>query len=298
MYISSRKVYYEMAKNFRLKNISEPENSALFLILKMSHFKLEHLYKFKRLITGNKLLISRRSLQKSKLSIHLRLRHYPLQYIFGEWFFRDFIVYCTPPVLIPRIETEMIVDIVKKQLSILKLKKKENYKFRLLEVGVGSGVIFISLMRFDENIECVGIDSNKKCIELSTTNMKRNLNFPEKITLKTIEFEDFSKSQKEKFDFLVSNPPYIKLENKGILMKDVINFESHKALFSGVDGLDLIRSIILQSRKLVKEGGFVVLEIDPDQKSEIMIILIKNKITNFFFEKDIFQKIRFLIYFI
>jgi len=82
------------------------------------------------------------------------------------------------------------------------------------------------------------------------------------------------------------------------MQKDVLLHEDHKALFSGDDGLGLIRKIILNSRNLVKINGFVLLEIDEDQTNQLIDLMIQNKFNKFFTENDIFGKKRFFIYYI
>lgn len=82
------------------------------------------------------------------------------------------------------------------------------------------------------------------------------------------------------------------------MQKDVVLHEDHKALFSGDDGLSLIRNIIKNSRKLVKKNGFVLLEIDEDQSNELVKLMILHKFQRFFTEKDIFGKTRFFIFYI
>lgn len=82
------------------------------------------------------------------------------------------------------------------------------------------------------------------------------------------------------------------------MQKDVLLHEDHKALFSGDDGLSLIKKIIHNSRNLVKKDGFVLLEIDEDQTNELTDLMIKNKFQKFFTEKDIFNKTRFFIFYI
>lgn len=82
------------------------------------------------------------------------------------------------------------------------------------------------------------------------------------------------------------------------MQKDVLLHEDHKALFSGDDGLSLIKKIIENSRKLVKKNGFVILEIDEDQTNKLVDLMIVNRFNNFFTEQDIFGKTRFFIYYI
>jgi release factor glutamine methyltransferase len=307
MNLFSPKLRHYLLKYFiKLKrfNISEPTNSLRFITMKSLGFKLKHYHFFFKYYlkskSANKLIYDRNTKLKFNHYFTKRLKDYPLQYILGEWFFKDFIVDCRPPVLIPRIETEQIFDLVKKHLEDYKLKNKKilkNENIKFMEIGVGTGVIFISILRNLNNLECLGIDINPKCINLSKKNAEvlcENSNYK----LLHIDFTDFSISNSEdKYDFIVSNPPYIRLQDENV-MKDVVKFESHLALFSGQDGLNLISSIIKTSRKLVKKGGFVILEIDPSQKDKLFSLLITEKFSYFLFEEDMFSRTRFLIYYI
>ena len=314
------------------KNVSEPVNSIKFIFLKCSGmgFSLKHYKYFFTYYTkskhANRIIYDRNIRNKFNYYFCKRVNDYPLQYILGEWFFKDFIVKCKSPVLIPRIETEQIVYLVKNNLRNYTQKNK-NKKLNFLEIGVGTGVIFISILRQLKNIRCIGIDIDERCIDLSLTNTKNllseNKSFDiDKKNIKkenkdykliNISFTDFllhpesyqlflnTNSKIElndnKFDFIVSNPPYIKFSDTQV-MKDVFKYESHQALFSGTEGLDLITLIIQNSRRLVKKGGFVILEIDPDQQDTLFSLLIKEKFSYFLFEPDLFNRIRFLIYYI
>lgn len=297
--------YHLILKQFQ---ISEPTNSLRFITMKSLGFSLKHYNFFFKYYTkstkANKIFKDPRTRDKFRYYFYKRLNDYPLQYILGEWFFKDFIVECQKPVLIPRIETEQIVDFAEKCFEEYKMKNKRNLilnnsnkKFKFLEIGIGTGVIFISLLRKYPNLLSIGIDINPKCIELSDTNSKKLLNPNSEYRLIEMDFNNFSCTEEDKFDFIVSNPPYIKLQDEN-LMRDVIKHESHLALFSGTEGLDLISKIIKKSRQLVKKGGFVILEIDPGQKEKLFDLLISEKIAYFLFEKDMFGRIRFLIYYI
>lgn len=99
-----------------------------------------------------------------------------------------------------------------------------------------------------------------------------------------------------RFDFIISNPPYIKQDRKFEMQKEVILYEDERSLFSGIEGLDLIKEIVIESKSILKEKGFVVLEVDEFHSNEIINFLIEKGIFNFFFEKDIFEKNRFLIF--
>jgi release factor glutamine methyltransferase len=292
-----KKYYFLLLKN----KVSEPESSIKFILFKCFDFNLSQYNLFFNIFLRSK------SIEKITHIHHIknkflqllskRLNDYPIQYILGEWFFKDLIVKCQRPVLIPRIETEKIVDILSKNLDDTKLKNsgkpKENKKF--LEIGLGTGIIFISVLKRYPDLSCLGLDIDSRCIELSSKNAKRILGETNRYELIHCDFLKFK--EETKFDFIISNPPYIK-EGDVQVMKDVVKYESHLALFSGNEGLDLISYIINLSRNFVKVGGFVILEINPEQEDAIFDLLIKNKFSRFLFENDIFDKTRFVIFYI
>jgi HemK-like putative methylase len=164
-----------------------------------------------------------------------------------------------------------------------------------LEIGIGSGIIFLSLLKEfrSKQIECVEIDINPKCIGLSMYNAKL-LEIPfDKFKLILCSLEQFM--PESQFDFIIPNPPYIANHFKSTLMKE-LDYESGLALFSGNDGLDLIRLIIKRSKELVKKGGFVILEISPEQEILLITLLLECQISYFLFYDDVFGRKRFLYY--
>ncbi|KRX05128.1 hypothetical protein PPERSA_06762 [Pseudocohnilembus persalinus] len=165
-----------------------------------------------------------------------RLKHEPLQYLLGNWYFRDLDIKVQKPVLIPRIETEQIIDIIKEQLHIKQIKQ-----FSFLEVGIGTGCISISLVKDNlKNVESfIGIDINPQCVNLSRINLQKNLkyefnrNLINQTQLKQLgQFQnksfdqfliDYIQDKEHKFNFIVSNPPYISVEDYNKLDKSVRN---------------------------------------------------------------------------
>jgi len=330
------------------RKISEPLNSLLFILLKVYNYELIYFKYFKttKLRTLLKSTIKRSHYTKFLQLFLKRLNHFPIQYMIGKWYFRKIIVDCERPVLIPRIETEKIVELAHKLCQHVQQKKRinhnKNYKenseddfnIKFMEIGVGTGAIFISIIKeyFNSNtnskiernlskgeIKFVGIDIEPKCIELSKRNVDKilmnahkskensinpeisynTINYPNfKIDLINCDFNEYlpnTTDENEKFDFIVSNPPYIKTSANNVML-DVSKHESKIALFSGEDGLHLIKNIICKSRDLVRVGGFVILEIDPEQMNQLIDIMIRNNFKYFYFEKDLFGRDRFLIY--
>ena len=167
--------------------------------------------------------------------------------------------------LIPRPDTELIIE------EVLKLSKNRS-KLKILDIGVGSGCILLSVLSERKNFCGIGIDISKKCIDLSKKNSFR---------LKLDKRTKFFKSNVDnfnygKYDLIISNPPYIKQFDLKYLEKDVVNFEPRLALNGGLDGLSEIRKVINKSSELIKINGKLILEIGFDQKEKVKHIL-KNK---------------------
>ena len=148
-----------------------------------------------------------------------------------------------------------------------------------------------------------GIDINSKAVELANLNAKKILNKSqlECLTFKEASFNllfdiDNNTYFDTKYDIIVSNPPYISLKEKYKFQKDLM-YESNLALYSGEDGLDLIKDIIIKSKRLLNLNGVVILEVGYDQKDLIFDLLLYNRISNFYFEKDLFGIERFVVFY-
>ena len=195
-------------------------------------------------------LIKRRSIGK------------PIAYLTNNKFFwnSEFIV--SKDTLIPRPDTELIVEV------ILKLTKSKN-KINILDVGVGSGCILLSILNERKNFYGTGIDINQKCLNISKINASR-LNLVSRLKLYKSNVDKFNLG---KYDLIVSNPPYIKKFKLKYLDKDVAKFEPKLALDGGIDGLNEIRKVIKKSSELIKKNGKFVLEIGFDQKNKVLNLL-------------------------
>tara|TARA_B100001057_G_scaffold373188_1_gene377603 strand:+ start:695 stop:1537 length:843 start_codon:yes stop_codon:yes gene_type:complete len=189
----------------------------------------------------------------------------PIAYLTGKKNFwsNEFVI--NQNVLIPRPDTEIIIE------EVLKLSKHKN-KFNILEIGVGSGCILLSILNEKKNFRGIGIDISKECLELSKINAF-------KIGLKNhVKFikSDVDNFNNGKYDLIVSNPPYIESVNLKNLDKGVVNFEPKLALDGGLDGLSAIRKIVKKSSELIKINGKLVLEIGYNQKNKVKQILKNN----------------------
>ena len=189
----------------------------------------------------------------------------PVAYLTNKKYFWNSEFLVNKKTLIPRPDTELIVE------NILRLTKQKN-KIHILDIGVGSGCILLSVLNERRNFYGTGIDISKTCINISKINA---------INIKVISRLKLYKSDVDKFnlgkyDLIVSNPPYIKKSKLKYLERDVVQYEPRLALDGGLDGLSEIRKVIKKSSELIKKKGKFILEIGFDQKSKV-INLLKNK---------------------
>ena len=164
-------------------------------------------------------------------------------------------------VLIPRPDTEILIE------QALKLVKNKN-RLQILDIGIGSGCILMSILKEKKNFIGTGIDISNKSLQISKVN-GHNLRIINRLRLFKSNIDNFNTG---KYDLIVSNPPYIKKSNLKCLEKD-IGFEPKQALDGGLDGLSEIRKVINKSSELIKRSGHFIIEIGFDQKNKVKKIL-------------------------
>ena len=200
-----------------------------------------------------------------------RKKKEPVAYILNckEFWKNNF--YVDQNVLIPRPDTEILVE------EIMKLYGKQK-KLSILDVGTGSGCIIISILKERQKFRATAIDISKKALNIAKYNAKiHHLN--NRIKFYKSSVDNFFK---HKYDLIVSNPPYISRLKLKYLDKDILGFEPIQALEGGIDGFNVFSKIVKRSSMLLKIGGKLVLEIGFDQKFEMLKLLNKH---NFFVNK-------------
>ena len=188
----------------------------------------------------------------------------PIAYLINKKEFWKQSFYVDQNVLIPRPDTELIIE------QVLKLFLK-NSKLQILDIGTGSGCILLSLLKEMPNCYGIGIDISKKSINISKYNAKM-LQLTNKVKFYQSDVDNFKIG---KYDLIVSNPPYIEVSSLGYLENDVINFEPKLALNGGIDGFSKIRKVIDKATVLIKKNGKLVLEIGFNQKNKVQEMLRK-----------------------
>ena len=209
----------------------------------------------------------------------------PIEHITHQKEFMKLNFYVDENVLIPRQDTEILVE------EVIDIAKKIKAK-KILDLCTGSGAIAVSLAKYIDNCEVTALDISPKALEIAKLNAKNN-EVENKITF--IESDIFGNLPLEKYDIIVSNPPYIKKEIIKTLNKDVQR-EPRIALDGGNDGLDFYRKIIKGSYEYLKFKGYLCLEIGYDQKKDVIqLINQEDKYINTYSKKDLFGNDRIVV---
>lgn len=205
---------------------------------------------------------------KFKENINKLINGKPLQYITNNQEFMGLNFFVNENVLIPQPDTEIIVEETLKKCKELLLK---NGKIRILDLCTGSGAIAVSLSNFlRDEAEVFASDISTKALEVAKYNNGKN-----NTNVRFIESNLFENIQEQKFNIIVSNPPYIRSDVINKLSKQVQN-EPHLALDGGEDGLKFYKKIIEQACNYI-ENGYLILEIGYDQKEDVENLLKENK---------------------
>ncbi len=254
------------------KIISHRIDSEIILsyILKISREKL--------LIKEDK--VCNENIIKFRSLISRRLKQEPVAYIIARKEFRSEDFFVDKKSLIPRPETELLID------PIVKIFKNKNLFF--LDIGVGSGCIIFSILKELNHSKGIGIDICKKAVLNAKINLNRfNLKNRVKLLNKSVD-----QVLNKKFDLVVSNPPYIIKREINRLANDIRKFEPKVALDGGNDGLDVIKKVIYKSKEILKVKGILALEIGRGQYFSVARVLRENNFRQIRIVKDYQNNIR------
>lgn len=219
--------------------------------------------------------------EKEKEYLHLierRCEHYPLQYLLGYAHFMDYTFYVNENVLIPRNDTEILVEQANEILD--KLFGKNNEDVHVLDLCCGSGCIGISLKLYHKNINLHLSDVSKEALEITKKNLEK-YEIEAEITCDSL-FDSIS----EKMDVIVSNPPYIESQVIDTLMPEVKEYEPMLALDGGVDGLDFYKEIIEKAPDYLNASGYLMFEIGYNQGEAVSSLMIEKGFTDVVVKKD------------
>lgn len=209
----------------------------------------------------------------------------PIEHITHQKEFMKLNFYVDENVLIPRQDTEILVE------EVIHIAKKIKAR-KILDLCTGSGAIAVSLAKYLEHVELTALDISRKALDIAISNAKNN-HVQDKITF--VESDLFEALAEEKYDIIVSNPPYIRREEIEKLDKEVKK-EPRLALDGGEDGLEFYRKIIDKGYAYLKYGGYICLEIGYDQKEAVTKIIEDNKqYRNTYCKKDLYDNDRVII---
>ncbi|MGF1670825.1 MAG: peptide chain release factor N(5)-glutamine methyltransferase [Balneolaceae bacterium] len=244
---------------FEKQNISSPRLSIEWL--------LSHILEVKRL---DLYLMYDRPLTDVELSrlrplVKRRALHEPLQYITGFTHFMDCKIYVNSTVLIPRIETEQLIEELLQRTS-----HRKNAPVRLLDIGTGSGCIPVSIKFYNPHWDCSGCDISDEAVELARKNAKEN---NVHVTFFKCDLFDLKPvPEPDKWDIIISNPPYIPPEEKSSVEEQVIKYEPEIALIHE-DPLSVYRAISGYAKQSLKHDGYLFLECNNSLASEIQEVV-------------------------
>ena len=216
----------------------------------------------KHIILNTKEVLNSEQLGKFKSLIERRKKGEPIAYLINKKEFWKDEFFVNKDVLIPRPDSELIIE------QVLKIYSKD-VQLQVLDIGTGSGCILLSILKERSNFYGTGIDISKKSINVSKFNAKQ-LNLTNRVKFFHSSVDNFNNG---KYDIIVSNPPYIEQLSLKYLEKDVVNFEPKLALSGGFDGFSKIRKVINKASILIKKNGKFILEIGFNQKNKVIKIL-------------------------
>lgn len=249
--------FREGIEKLKLLNIDAPVITAGAILCSVLGCERTFLY------THDHYLLSKDEYDRYCDALNRKMNGEPLQYITGSQEFMSLNFAVGPEVLIPRQDTEILVEFV-----IEFVGRKENIS--ILDIGTGSGCIAISLASYIKGSHVLGVDISKEALEIARKNAQ-NCGVEDRVDF--IESNLFEKVPTQKFDIIVSNPPYIPNRVIGTLDRQVKDFEPKIALDGGEDGLDFYRRIVKESVDYLKPKGLLAFEVGFDQAQEVIKIM-------------------------
>lgn len=242
-----KNVFQDCISVLEENNVPEPFESSMYIISKAASIP----YRRSEFMKKQTQKLSYDEVESIRADMSRRLKREPIQYILGDWDFYGLKLFCKSPILIPRPETEELVD------NIINSKVlNEIITPRILDVGSGTGAIGLALISKLSNANCTAIDLNPMAVELSHTNA-RVLGLSERYECILADMKEFlvDETNARKFDLVVSNPPYIPIDEMKDLEPEISDYEDPQALYGGVDGLQLIEILIQHCGQILSCHG-------------------------------------------
>jgi len=241
--------------------------------------------------------IPKKKICKYEILIKKKLKKFPTAYLLGNKEFYSMNFKVNDNTLIPRPETEIIIEEIKK-----KFQNKKN--LLVLDLGTGSGCILLSILKEFKNATGIGIDKYSETVKVARINSKTNnlskrskffkLDWSQKDFFKQVIKINKAFSGNKKFDLVVSNPPYLLKNEINTLMSEVL-YEPKESLYDNKDGLSFYKIVLPKINSLVSEKSYIYLEINPKNKRNIEKICKSNNLRNTNYIKDLSGKYRFVL---
>lgn len=258
-----------------LKSYNQPDAGIDARLLAMYLLECDKMY----LMTNRDLEVADHIGESYLYLIAKRTQGVPVQYIINEQEFMGLKFFVDSRVLIPRQDTETLVE------TIINLSKEVPIH-KAVEVGVGSGCISVSLAHFIPEVEMTAIDICQRALEVAKKNIQAHEMTDRVVILESNVFEKYE-GEEASLDLIVSNPPYISVEECKQLMKEVREFEPRHALTDGNDGLTFYKKITKEAKKYLKENGLLAYEIGYNQGNDVKTILEQEGFKNIQVIKDL-----------
>ncbi|HIS74886.1 TPA: peptide chain release factor N(5)-glutamine methyltransferase [Candidatus Galligastranaerophilus intestinavium] len=253
----------EIVKILKDANIDEPQAKAKIILRELANLSAEDIFLGKEIKNKAEVLDFAEKLAKTGA---------PLQHLLGYWYFMGEKFIVTPDTLIPREETEFLV-----KCALDKAGKIKKETVQILDIGTGSGCIACMIAKNAPQTEVLGVDISLNALQVALENVQK-LDLIKKVVFRKSDI--FSALREgEKFDIIVSNPPYISEDDYNNLDKVVKDFEPKSALLAGESGLEFYKKIIRGAKKYLNKGGYLIFECGHNQADEICKLFEKHNFT-------------------
>ena len=210
-------------------------------------------------------LLDREDWEIYRKCVERRVKREPVAYITGYKEFRSLRFKLTPAVLIPRPETEILVEEILKECALI---GKSRNSLRILELGTGSGIIAVSLAKEIEHLSIIATDISLEALKVARENARVHRE-ESKVSFLVGRSLQAIKPKEDHIDFIVSNPPYLSASDWEDLQPEIKEYELLDSLFGGEDGLDFYRTIMPDVSKLLKCEGWLILEVGIGQADRV-----------------------------
>ena len=281
----------EKTKLLKDNSIDLPKLESRLLLAKALNKDLNWTY----LNTGKE--ISKKKIMIYEMLIKKKIKRFPTAYLLENKEFYSMNFKVNKNTLIPRPETEIIIEEIKKNFQ----NKK---RLLVLDLGTGSGCILLSVLKEFKNAIGIGIDKYSGTIKVAKINSKKNnlskrakffkLDWNQKNFFKKILKINKKFSGYEKFDLVVSNPPYL-LKNEMKTLMPEVTYEPKESLYDNKDGLSFYNKVLPEINSLVSKNSYIYFEINPKNRRNIAKICKNNNLRNTYYIKDLSEKIRFVL---